>query len=226
MSVTRTRVAAASAVAFALVAGYFAQGSLATTTSANAANKVAASGSEATDVPFGTATPILSETIKINNPTDAIISVSLECSITTQVTSSADNKTSQAFGQIKIFVTIDGAHVPVSQDDTDAGRVVFCNRTQEQQWNNSAGSTDGDQNDTLRQKLVTRDANAFNWLALNVGQNYQPADGSNVHKVEVWAEWTGGMTGAGNVADATIGNRTLILDPVKAANGETVVPLS
>ena len=220
MSVVRTRVAAASALAFALTAGYLAQGTYAAGTPAN---KVAASGSEALDVPFGTATPILTETVKINNPTDLILGVSLECSITTEVKNGADGELSSATGQIKIYVTIDGVHVPISAEDTDKGRVVFCSRTQEQQWTNSPDSQDGDEEDELRQKLLTRDSNAFNWLALNIGTTY-PGTENNIHEIKVFAEWDTDAVGDA-VADATIGNRTLVLEPVKAANDEVVTEL-
>lgn len=225
----RSRLGTAAMVAAALTAGYLAQGTYA---AGVPANKVAAAGSEAVDVPFGTATPILSQTVKINNPTDLILGVSLECALTTQVISGADDTNERAFGEIKIYVTIDGKYVPISDEDTDRGRVVFCSRAQEQQWTDTDSPPNGpdDEQDQLRQRLDTRDANAFNWMALNVGTNY-PGTDDNVHKIQVWAEWTksatvdGEATTTNAMADATIGNRTLILEPVKAAHDATVPAL-
>ena len=96
---------------------------------------------------------------------------------------------------------------------------MFCNRAQGQEWTNSANSTDGDEEDSLTQYQNTRNANAFNWMALNVG-----TAGDNIHKIEVWADWTIAETGEA-VASAAVGNRTLILEPVKAAHREAVAEL-
>jgi hypothetical protein len=219
MSVTRTRVAAAGLLAVALSAGYLAQSTYAT---GIPANKTAASGSETEVVGANTSAVILSETVKINNPTDLIIDVSAECALLTQVTNGADGTTSRAYGQIKMWVTIDGKYVPVSAEDTDHGQVVFCSRVQEQQWTDSNDPAKGqdDGGDRLRQYLDTRDATAFNWMALNVGETYQGTT-DNVHKVELHATWTTSTTGAA-VAQAIVGNRTMILEPVKAWNREAV----
>jgi hypothetical protein len=222
MSVVRTRVAAAGALALALTAGALAQGSMAT---GIPANKVAASGSETEVIGANQSAVVLSETVKINNPTDLILGVSLECAILTQVTNSANGQTERAFGEIKIHVTINGRPVPVSDADADAGRVVFCNRAQEQQWTDTAtGPNAGDDSeDQLRQYLSTRTANSFNWLALNVGTEYGGTQ-DNVHKIEVVATWTTSATGEA-LAEAVVGNRTLVLEPVKAAVGERVTEL-
>lgn len=216
MSVVRPRVAAAAALA--LTAGFFAQGTYA---AGIPANKVAASGST-TEVVHSTAdTLLLSETVRINNPTDLIISASAECAIITEVTNSANGETERAFGQVKMYVTIDGVRVPVAQGDDEGGEVVFCDRAQEQTWTGDNDATelmqgDEDGDDELRQYTSTRTANAFNWLALNVG-----TAGDDIHVVELWADWDVQQT-ADAFAHAAVGNRTLILEPVKAAHGEVV----
>ena len=217
MSAVRPRVAAAAAIAFALTAGYFAQGTYA---AGIPANKVAASGSETEVVGANQSAVVLSETVKINNPTDLILGVSLECAILTQVTNSANGQTERAFGEVKIHVEINDIPVPVSAADADQGRVVFCNRAQEQQWTDTAAPNNDDGGDKLRQYLNTRTANAFNWMALNVGTTYGGTE-DNVHKIEVVATWTTTAT-AGAIAEAVVGNRTLILEPVKASNREIV----
>jgi hypothetical protein len=221
MSVVRPRVAAAGALAFALTAGFFAQGTYAAGTPAN---KVAASGSTTEVVHAAADTLLLSETVRINNPTDLIISASAECAIITQVTNSANGETERAFGQVKMYVTIDGVRVPVSSGDTEGGEVVFCDRAQEQQWTgdndvSEAMQGDEDNDDKLRQYTSTRTANAFSWLALNVG-----TAGDDVHEIQLWADWDVTET-ANAVAHAAVGNRTLVLEPVKAAVGEAVTEL-
>lgn len=190
------------------------------------ANKVAASGSDEVVLAGANDSLLLSETVKINNPTDLIVGVSLECGLITQVASGANGNTERAFGEVKIYVTIDGLRVPVADSaptnpaDPNADEVVFCNRAQEQQWTNAQNATDNDEEDELRQRQETRTANAFNWLALNVGTQY-PGTSNNVHKIEVWADWDIQQTGEA-LADAYVWNRTLVLEPVKAAQGEVV----
>lgn len=219
----RTTVAAGAALALAMTLGYLAQGTQAA--GGIPANKVAASGS-GLDV-LGAEEPkvILRETVKINNPTDLIIGLSAECAILTEVTNSANGQTAMAFGEIVMQVRINGRPVPVADNDPDQGNVVFCNRAQEQQWTDTAeGPNAGDDSDDqLRQYLSTRNANAFNWLALNVGREYVGTT-SNVHTIEVWATWRTDTVGEAR-ADAVVGSRTLVLEPVKAANDERVTEL-
>lgn len=219
----RTTLAAGSALGLAMTLGYLAQGTQAA--GGIPANKVAASGSSLEVVGANERKVILSETVKINNPTDLIIGVNAECSIMTQVTNSANGETERAFGEIAIQVLINGKPVPVADNDPDQGKVVFCNRAQEQQWTDTAqGPHAGDDGqDRLRQFIDTKTANSFEWLALNVGTEYAGTT-NNVHKIEVVAEWKTEAT-AGAVAEAFVGNRTLILEPVKAANDERVTEL-
>lgn len=219
MSALRPRAAAAGALALALTAGFLAQGTYA---AGVPANKVAASGSTVETVGANESKVVLSETVKINNPTDLILAVSLECAINTQVTNSANGQTERAFGEISVEVRIDGKTVPVSNTSAD-GSVIFCNRAHEQQWTDTAAPNNDDGGDKLRQYLATREANAFNWMALNVGRTY-PGTENNTHKVEVVATWVTQAT-SGAVASAKVGNRTLILEPVKAAHREAVTEL-
>lgn len=226
MSLSRPKAFVAGAIALAVAGSPLAQGSYA---AGIPANKVAASGSETEVIGANQSAVVLSETVKINNPTDLILGVSLECAILTQVTNSANGQTERAFGEIKISVRINGKHVPVAQGDADQGQVVFCSRAQEQQWSDGPANPDGtdptdeDDDDQLRQYLDTRTANAFNWMALNVGTEYGGTE-NNTHKIEVVATWTTDAT-AGALAEAVVGNRTLILEPVKAMNREAVTEL-
>lgn len=178
------------------------------------ANKVSASGSETEVVratPGSNVVTILTEVVKTSKPTDLILGVTAECAITTDVTTvGSDDQT--AVGDVKVWIEIDGQPVPVSSADADKGKVVFCNRTYQRQT--ALGSDD--EEDSIRTFMATRAANGFNWMALNVG--------SATHKIEVKAELTTSQTARAS-AIAVIGNRTLIVEPTKSANNETVSEL-
>jgi hypothetical protein len=180
------------------------------------ANKVSAAGSS-TEV-FGppmngtSVVTLLSERVKTSKPTDLILGVTCECSITTEVTTIGTD-TQGAEGSIRVWVEVDGVPVPVSTNDPDVGRVVFCNRLYER--TTQLGSDD--EQDSIRTFMRTRSANGFNWMALNVG--------SATHLIEVKAELTTSST-ARSSALAVVGNRTLIVEPVKSANDETVTELA
>lgn len=217
MSLTRPKAVAAGAIALALAGGYLTQGTFA---AGIPANKVAASGSETEVIGANDTVLLLSETVKINNPTDLILSASAECSIITQVETS--DELARAIGRVKMWVTINGKHVPVSRADSDQGRVVFCDRVHEQE-SNLGGDEPDEQDNYVRTYLNTRSANSFEWLALNVGSEYAGTT-ANVHKIELWAQFETEETGAA-LAQAIVGNRTLVLEPVKAAVGEQVTEL-
>ncbi len=213
MSARRTALAA-GALAAAMTVGYLAQSS---TAAGTPANKVAAAGSETEVIGANNRVALLSETVKINNPTDLIVSASAECSIVTQV-KTVQNETAHAQGTITMWVEIDGVPVPVSSSDTDEGRVVFCNRYHEQETKLD-GDEDDENDDYVRTFLSTRDANAFNWLALNVGNT---GSVNNEHTIVLWAEFETEAAGDETFARAVVGNRTLVLEPAKAAGREAV----
>lgn len=217
MSLSRSRIAVTGAIALALAGGYLAQGTYA---AGIPANKVAASGSETEVIGANDTVLLLSETVKINNPTDLILTASSECSIITQVRTS--DGLARAVGRVTMWVTINGKHVPVSDTDTEAGRVVYCDRAHEQESNLGGDETD-EKDNFVRTYLNTRTANAFSWLALNVGEEYAGTT-DNVHKIELWAKFEAATVGQA-VAQAAVGNRTLVLEPVKAAVGERVTEI-
>lgn len=184
------------------------------------ANKVAASGSETEVIGANNTVVLLSETVKINNPTDLILSASAECSIITQVRTS--DGLARAIGRVTMWVTINGRPVPVSRADTDQGRVVFCDRVHEQESNLTGDEAD-EQDNFIRTYLNTRTANSFEWLALNVGTEYGGTQ-NNIHKIELWARFETETLGEA-LAQAAVGNRTLVLEPVKSAVDEQVTEL-
>lgn len=152
------------------------------------------------NLPTGTQT-LLTGTLKTSSPTDLMLHVSLECALWTNVKVSGNNSSS-AFGQVKVWVEIDGNPVPVAAGDN--GEVVFCEREFKLETTNF---DDTDATIALFQR--TRSANAFNWLALDLG--------SGVHTVEVKAALDRLVDGNG-LAAAAVGKRTLIVEPAKLAN--------
>src|SRR5687767_878043 len=82
------------------------------------ANKVSAAGATTEVISPGENIILLSERVKTSKPTDLILGVTTECSITTELTT-VGNDFSEAMGQVKVWVEIDGRPVRVSADDTN-----------------------------------------------------------------------------------------------------------
>jgi hypothetical protein len=185
------------------------------------ANKPSAAGSNVEVMQANNpAVPILAETVKASNPSDLVIGVTLECSIVTDVTTSGSNDTEGAFGQVRIWVEVNGRPVPVSSTEGDDGKVVFCNRAYQRQVQDYCDppleGTD-DCNDTEKTFLRTRTSNAFNWFSLN------PATlGTNILNIVAYAEFTTSRVGDNSSAEAAVGKRTMIIHPVMATNDEEV----
>jgi hypothetical protein len=211
------------------------------------ANKFAASGSTEEVFGPGDNVPILSEQVKIPTNHELALSVSLECSIITslhlgdsQVDDSTD--TDQAEGGVVIWIEIDGHRVPVTSSgfgDDDAGEVTFCNTFHQQRVTDSEDNgANPDGIDTHDDYLRTKNANGFNWFALNVGNQYDsPSNGNNVVDVVVYARLidnhpandvngahVGCNLGDRSCSEAIIGNRTLIVEPTHASVTEVVEP--
>jgi hypothetical protein len=175
------------------------------------ANKVSAAGSTTEVISPNERVVLLSEIVKTSKPTDLILGVTAECSITTELTT-VGNDFSEAMGQVKVWVEIDGKPVPVAKTDTqEPGRVVFCKDLYQR-----TTSMFDDEDATIKTLASTRNANGFNWMALNVG--------SATHKIEVIGSLT---TNASENAQAlaAVQKRTLIVEPVKSANDEEVTEL-
>ena len=185
-----------------------------------AANKTAAQGSTFTYL--GTAadplptTTVLETFIKTSSPQDAIISVSLECSLVTDVFSSTvqdhpDGYTAvgEARARVVVWVEIDGVPVTIAGDDED-GRITFCDRLHRQEISDIDEDTG---NFTIRQLQKTMSANAFNWFAFDLG--------SGVHHVAVKATIEAGNT-EGSFAQGGIGKRTVVVEPTRFPTGASL----
>lgn len=199
------------------------------------ANKAAAAGSDIDQVDDSVA--ILSDTMRVSSPEDVIIAVTAECSILTALTTNNDSSNAFAFGSVRLWVELDGTRVPVSTNDTatdsddeveddgdesDIGEVTFCNRAYERTVTDEEDPSDGidEEDDYIR----TRTANAFNWLALDTGVNYDsPANGNNIIEVVLWADFDTSTVGEAT-ADAFVGSRTMIIEPTRVSIHEAVEP--
>ena len=219
---------------------------------------------------------VLQERVKVSSSHDLILSLTSECSILTALRTGdnagpgdADDATdmARAFGQLQFYIEIDGKRVPVTSTETSpsgpgtatdtdpgqnhgadqVGKVVFCNREYQRTITDSEdnGQTP-DGTDTEEDFIRTRTANGFNWLALDVGFNYDdkcvsggtgcagptPANGNNVVDVIVYADFLRQpeQCPANAVpseafdacAQAIVGRRTLIVEPTNASNHEWV----
>jgi hypothetical protein len=175
------------------------------------ANKVSAAGSTAVVSAPGEDVTLLSEVVKTSKPTDLILSVTLECVITTELTT-VGNDSQSAEARVRVWVEIDGTPVPVSTDDTtETGKVTFCDRLEERET-----TLFDDEDATIRTLVRTGHAEGFNWMALDVG--------SATHTIEVHAQLVTSATD-GAEALAAVGKRTLIVEPTKSANDEAVTEL-
>lgn len=210
------------------------------------ANKFAAAGSDIDEV--SDAEPILQERMKISSPFDLVLSASAECSILTLLqtgdegspTAPQSSDTASAYGSVRLWVEIDGNRVPVSTDDlnvddspgdedqgteadaSDIGEVTFCNRAYQRTVTDRENGLDGQ--DMEQDFIRTRTANAFNWLALDVGFLYdEDYNGNNIVDIALMADYD--TTTAGDaIARAFVGTRTLIAEPTNASVHEAVEP--
>ncbi|MFA5942984.1 MAG: hypothetical protein WC876_00790 [Candidatus Thermoplasmatota archaeon] len=188
---------------------------------ANAANKTAAAGSSF--VHLGTAvaplppTTILDTLIKAGGPQDIVIQVALECSLVTDVYSTTIDDHPEGYtavgraeAHVVVWVLLDGSPVTVGGEDAD-GKVTFCDRVHQQEIRDIDEDTG---NFTIRQLQETMSANAFNWVALDLG--------SGIHTIQVMASIEAANT-EGSFAQGAIEKRTLIVEPVDFAHGATIV---
>ena len=185
----------------------------------SAADKATLSGSTLTQVsPFANQ-QILCTQMKTSTPEDLLISVTLECSILTQV-STTGTSTSSASGTIDVWVTVDGNVVPVDTTQpaslTTNGQVTFCNRDATQSFTDGDATQSG--SDTLTEYLKTKQADGFDWAKLDTG--------NGEHTIAVFATFVPGSscTDATPAPSSTttnctgeIGNRTVTIEPTKFA---------
>lgn len=198
----------------------------ATTSSAQPADKAVAAGSTMKVIDANQTQPILTTTIKTSKPEDLLMTVSLECSILTQLVTNNNNPSADQQASVRIWIDIDGKTVPVTdasappQDPTQSGNgnpdtdgVNFCDR--EYQRTVTDGENPPDGIDTQNDFIATKSAHAFSWVRLNTG--------SGTHTIQVFAKFFAtAADSAGSNAQAYVGNRTLVVDPTKMANNAVI----
>jgi hypothetical protein len=186
----------------------------------NAANKTAANSSTAqklsadvVDSDLGLS--VLTTTIKTSKTTDLLLQLSMECALWTEVISTTIQDQvdgykpyARAEAHVVAWIEVDGVAVKLASDDD--GKVVFCDRVHEQEIDDIDNSTG---NFTIRQRLETRQANAFDWVVLNAGVGTHTV----VVKVDIEASNT-----EGSFAEGAVGKRMLIVEPTRFANGATI----
>ena len=213
-----------------------------------AADKASASASDVDTVGTSQDEVVLRQNMKVSSTSDLILQTTSECSILTCVLTAGgpdpgpnDTASSQsgAFGQVEMWITIDDEVVPIADGNaqTDNGEVVFCNRAYARKITDAESPEDG--TDTEEDYIRTRQANAFNWMAFDVGSEYDKpgipeGDSNNNVELELHARYTRSpddcptrpADGATNAFQGTscalafVGARTLIAEVVHAINNE------
>lgn len=173
------------------------------------ANKTGVAGSTVEFIGKNEQLTILSTSMRTSTTQDLAIQVTLECALWTTV-ATVGNEMSEATARVKVWVEMDGEPVKVSSDDAgeDQGKVVFCDRTHRQ-----TVSDGEDEEQRIEQFLRTRSANAFNWVVIDAG--------NGIHDFEVKAEFETDVVNVGD-AEAGVGKRTLVIEPVHLVNDATI----
>jgi hypothetical protein len=222
---------------------------LAGATTTTAANKIAIAASDIQAINLNqtantTSTKpvtLFSTTFKTSTTEDLLMDVHLECGLYTAVGAtgggSGSKTSSTATGSVVVWLVLDGHLLPTTLTDTassnpptldsngipttDNGPVNFCNR----QFNLSTQNLSTSEMLTLF--INTKDANAFQWFALNVG--------NGTHILTAYADLFAATscsgtlgTGCGTTinyitpaASALVGQRTMSVEPDHLANSAT-----
>ena len=184
--------------------------------------------------------PFLRQQIKLANQKDLFFNTSLQCGIVTDTTVKSLNgslDTAEARGTIRVRIKVTapdgsftyaqpstGVDATNTSDGTNGG-VVFCDRIQTLKASFSgldcfAAALDGavtcTNPESLQLILKTLNANAFNFIAPNLG--------SGVHKIEVQARSSTktsatGTNGSLGAANAFIGSGSVSVESVRMVKG-------
>jgi hypothetical protein len=207
----RSSTQLAAAVLVALLVGGLMTLALQAGANHEPANKVSASSSTIEVTGPNQEVVLLSERVKTSKPTDLILGVTLECSITTDVATTGNDE-ALAAGALDVWIEIDGNPVLINPTDQDGGVVTFCNRSYQR-----TTSMFDDDDATIETFFRTKDTHGFNWSSLDLG--------SATHTIQVLGELTQEEEGDAT-AEVVVGDRTLVVEPVKSANDEAITDLS
>jgi hypothetical protein len=171
------------------------------------ANKMTVTASKTSiSAPNSTAT-LMTARMRTSNPADLLLQVTAECTILSQITN-LGSSTQAYVAKIDVWVEVDGKPVPVvppastnggsgSAGGSDDGRVVFCNREF------TRTTVYDSEDESIKDIENTSQANAFNWVAMNVG--------NGIHDIAVKAHFTD-TNGADTFAHGVVSKRTLTVD--------------
>src|SRR4051794_6964085 len=129
---------------------------------------------------------LMTAKMKTSTPADLLLQVTAECTILSQITNTG-SETQTYTAKVDVWIEVDGKRVPVVPAPTatgassgtggaDDGRIVFCNR----EFHRT--TVFDENNESITDIENTSQANAFNWVALNVG--------NGVHDIVVKAHFT------------------------------------
>jgi hypothetical protein len=191
-------------LAFALLAAYVLGGHGAVRAASSLpADKMTATASDiAISAPNATI-PIMQAKMKTSSPADLVLQVTAECTILSQITNTG-NQTQAYTAKVDLWIEIDGKVVPVvpavsttgasgGTGGGDDGHVGFCDREF------TRTTAYDSQNESIKDVENTEQANAFNWVAMNVG--------NGIHDIVVKAHFTDTNT-ADTFAHGVIGKRS------------------
>lgn len=171
------------------------------------ANKVAVAGSEIEEHAPGEEVVLLETTMRNAASKSLVLQVTLECSILTDLVTEGNDE-ARAESTLDVWVEIDGEKVAVADHEgAGDGEVTFCNREYQRETIFAE-----DEEATIDDHIATKQAHGFNWVALEPGQG--------VKHIEVKGNLETDEVGTAT-ATLTVGNRTLVVEPVDTAHGET-----
>jgi hypothetical protein len=195
---------------------------------ATPANKVVAAGDHGAVAAPGEDVTLLTATMKTSKPTDLILSVTLECSILTDLTTGAvagaTSDSATAGGRVRVWIEVDGHMVPIQSesappqdpaaqpDGGEGDKVTFCDRIYHRDVSDNENDNDG--LDKTHDYIQTKSSHGFNWVRMNTG--------SGDHRIEVKADLILDAPEGTAEATAVVGNRTLIVEPTKMANDAVI----
>lgn len=181
-------------------------GSIASAEKTPAANKVAVAGKGTLIEAPNSEVTLLATTMKNPGAKALLLSVTLECSILTSLTT-VGNDLANAQAKAEVWVEVNGKSVAYADDVAD-GRVTFCEREYQRQTSNW-----DDEDAVIDDFIRTKASHGFNWAALH--------DGAGEKVIEVKAALTRNAT-ANATAVLVIGARTLTVEPVDVVKDETL----
>jgi hypothetical protein len=189
------------------------------TGSSTAANKVVAIGSELElmrDAPgVSLEQTLLSVTGKFSDPKDLLIQLTAETALLTKVKGGGATKdTSIAKAAIVAWVEIDGNVVPVC--GATGGEVTLDLRAF------GIETLFDEAIEYVEIFIKTKSAHGFNWVAMNVGDYDESYNGMGTYDIEVIGLLKVAEHGVADAA-ALVGARTLVVEPIKVAQGTTVM---